>query len=258
MKLILILFMIVWVVGQQSSQPPATQSTPPTPGSKQNPAQPSSAKAPVKRVHLKLDGFELSKNPITTSGTQIGGASRGAGSEVTTYAPQIGTAYTTTPSFAWSGETNSKTFVFHVYNEDGDSLYETKITGNSLRYPSTAPALEPGRAYSWMVQPEIGSMAGGGATVQFIILSRPERDALASALAAAGSDSFNSALERAKIFTEKRLWYDAIAAYSELIEQHPRMADLYEQRGEIYDQIPATQKLAEEDFRKADELQGNK
>jgi len=50
---------------------------------------------------------------------------------------------------------------------------------------------------------------------------------------------------------DKRLWFDAVAAYTKLINQHPDQSDLYEARSEIYEQLPQTTVLAEADAAKA-------
>ena len=67
-------------------------------------------------------------------------------------------------------------------------------------------------------------------------------------------DPYDSGVARAKIFTNHRLWYDTIGAYTDLIAHYPEHAELYEQRGAIYAQLAATKPLADEDFIKADEL----
>ena len=59
-----------------------------------------------------------------------------------------------------------------------------------------------------------------------------------------------------QVFTDQRLWYDAIGAYTELIAHSPDRAEAYEKRGMIYAQIAATQPLADADFSRADGLIG--
>ena len=60
--------------------------------------------------------------------------------------------------------------------------------------------------------------------------------------------------QRAQIFTDHRLWFDAVEAYSHLIKRYPYNAAYHEKRGEIYDQLSVTSALAEEDFAMADEF----
>ncbi len=63
---------------------------------------------------------------------------------------------------------------------------------------------------------------------------------------------------RARVFTDARLWYDAIDAYNALIERFPDRAELYERRGTIYAQLTCTQSLAEEDLARAERMQAMK
>ncbi len=55
-----------------------------------------------------------------------------------------------------------------------------------------------------------------------------------------------------QIFTDHRLWFDALGAYDDLIAKYPDRPELYDQRGAIYAQIPATKSLSEADFARAD------
>lgn len=252
MKLSITVLLVAGVVGQQSSQPANHQATSPVSAATKNSAQ-MPAKPVVKHVHVKLEGFELSKISAGQTSAQIGGASRGVGAKITLLAPYSGVSLATNPRFNWASEGDGAVFVFRLFDEDGNVFYHTTVEGNSFQYPSTAPALEPGKTYSWLAEPEVSLMGNAGSPAQITILSHPEREVVASALGAA-----TSALEQARILTDKRLWYDAIAAYSDLIAEHPEMAELYEKRGEIYDQIPATQKLAEKDFSQADQPQAKK
>jgi len=60
----------------------------------------------------------------------------------------------------------------------------------------------------------------------------------------------------ALFFMRHRVWYDAIASYTDLIARFPARTELYEERGMIYAQLDVTQALADADFAKADELVG--
>ena len=71
-----------------------------------------------------------------------------------------------------------------------------------------------------------------------------------------GLEPYTAGLARARLFLRHRVWYDAIAAYTDLIEAYPYRAELYEERGMIYAQLDVTQELAEADFARADELAG--
>ncbi|HEY0758769.1 MAG TPA: hypothetical protein VGD59_05895 [Acidisarcina sp.] len=53
---------------------------------------------------------------------------------------------------------------------------------------------------------------------------------------------------RARIRFHSRLWFDAMAAYSALIAAHPDSAEYHRMRAELYDQVPAAEKMAEQDL----------
>ena len=72
--------------------------------------------------------------------------------------------------------------------------------------------------------------------------------------AAALVDPYQVGLKWARAFRDRRLWYDALDAYSGLIARYPERAELYEERGTIYAQLEATKALADGDFARADEL----
>ena len=206
----------------------------------QQPAAP--AKAPA-RVRTNLSGFDLSAK-TGKSANQIGGASRDLGSP-RLYAPNAGKAYSTHPVFAWETTDANQKVTFRLSTETGQVLYETSSSANQLTYPDDAPALTPGSTYRWTIVPEMDMMGGAPAPVSVTIVSGAERDSIATEIAAATGDD-----GAAKVFVAHRLWYDAIAAYTALIAVHPD-TKYYAARGTIYDQIPATDALASQDWAKA-------
>jgi hypothetical protein len=254
---LLLLLSLSWIAAAQTAQPqnPSPQKTPnsqPDQTSPQHSGTPT--KAAVKRVHMHLEGFELEKKSPSQMGvTQIGGGSRGGAGAVTLYAPHLGKVYTTTPTFYWAPISNVATFLFRLCNGNGEILYEKRVSAQSLQYPADT-ALEPGETYSWTVQPEVSLMGAAGTPAEFVVLGQTERKSLAAQLASGGSDP----MTRANVFIDKRLWYDAIQACSDLIAQYPDNADFYEKRAEIYDQLLATQPLAQADFDKADQLRASR
>jgi hypothetical protein len=196
---------------------------------------------PPARVRTKLAGFELSpesgKNP-----NQIGGASRDLGSP-RLYAPNSGKAFSTHPVFAWGTTDANQKVAFRLTAVTGQMIYEATVDANHLVYPDDAPALTPGTTYNWTIAPEMDMMGAPPAPVSISIVSGAERDSIASDLAAAtGEDG------AAKVFVAHRLWYDAVAAYSALVLAHPESKDYYAARGTLYDQLPATDVLASQDW----------
>ena len=214
-------------------------------------ATPAKAPAPATkpvRVRAKLDGFDLAP----TSGkapNQIGGASRGIGT-LALYAPRVGKSYTSTPTIFWSTDDPQAEFIFTLSPSTPGTQwsYKANVTGNHFTYPADAPPLKPGETYTFTVQPAI-DMMGGPVTASITILSAPERAAVESALAA--STGPNSAQQQAQIYVDHRLWYDALATYNTLIAANPTQTDLYLARATLYDQLPQTQRLADEDVAKS-------
>lgn len=126
--------------------------------------------------------------------------------------------------------------------------FDVTVEGTSFTYPETASALKPGNTYSWSVQPEIDIMGGTSDSALIVIAGGAERDAIAAALAAITQTGDAGDRARAQVYFDKRVWYDAAQAYSILIAAHPDDAELHRMRGTLYDQVPATQKLADQDF----------
>ena len=81
-----------------------------------------------------------------------------------------------------------------------------------------------------------------------VIAGGAERDQIAAALAAVTQTGFDGDRARAQVYFDKRVWYDAAQAYTVLIAAHPDDAQLHQMRGTLYDQVPATERLADEDF----------
>lgn len=77
---------------------------------------------------------------------------------------------------------------------------------------------------------------------------------MSQALDQIGAGGKTQAARRAQLLTDRRLWFDAVEAFSGLIRDDPNDPDVFERRGTIYDQISVTKPLAEEDFAVADKL----
>ena len=226
-----VLSLVTSANGQSTAGSTSGQPTPPAP----------------RPARVKLDGFDLSQGAQAKhSANQIGGASRGIGA-VKLFAPEKGLAYSLHPTFQWSGTPDTK-YTLKLENLSDHTSFEASVEDTSFTYPETAPALKPGQTYSWSVQPEIDMMGGGSDAALIVIAGGAERDAIASALAAITQTGEAGDRARAQVYFDKRVWYDAAQAYSILIAAHPGDAELHRMRGTLYDQVPATEKLAEQDF----------
>jgi hypothetical protein len=139
-------------------------------------------------------------------------------------------------------------------------FFRAEVTGMQFQYPADAPELEPGKTYFWTV--EVNLPLGGGsppAPAGFIVVSGAQRGEIEKTLQAiAAIEPFEAGLERARTFTKFRMWYDAIAAYSDLVSQFPKRRELYAERGEVWEQIAATRTQAAKDRAQAAALQSQK
>jgi len=213
-----------------------------------NAAAQSAPPSKVVRVRAKLDGFDIAP----TSGkapNQIGGASRDLGA-LTLYAPQLGKSYSLTPTFYWSGDDKSEyTFKLAALSAQQSPLYVKKVMGGKFTYPADAPPLTPSETYVWSVQPE-NDLMGGLASASILIVGGANRAAVEFALASAKASATEPSAAAAKVYVDHRLWFDSIATYTSLIDQHPEMTQYFRDRADIYDQVPATRPLADADAAK--------
>ena len=198
---------------------------------------PVNTQRPV-RVRAKMEGFDLSSQ-TGKAPNQIGGASRDLGGSPTLYAPQLGKAYSKQPTFYWSAGDDSQKVLFRLMSDKGATIFESTMTENHFTYPADAPALAPGSTYRWTVKPENDILGGAPVPADFVIVGGTERAALAGAT---GPEA------KAKIFVDHRVWYDALSTYTDAIQAHPDRRDLVRDRAALYDQLPATQPLADRDL----------
>jgi len=242
-------FVIALACAGQTQQPDSSQPS--------KPANAAPAASHPKRVRANLSGFELApKQPSTDSSVQIGGGTRGGVPGPFLYAPHRAKTYSTDPTFYWGLPGSMNEFTFRVYDSSDNIVFEETVHGKSYSYPASAPTLKPGETYSWTVQVS-GLMAEPAEPVEFVVQSMEERKSLQIALAEISGHGQRDQLRRAQVFEDARLWYDAVAAYSEVIAKFPRQPEAYKRRGEIYDQISETSDLADADFAYAEKLQAS-
>jgi hypothetical protein len=262
MKALVIASVVLSIAAVAGAGPQSSQSA--AGGQNQNPPSSSLTPSPQShptRVRVKLEGFDLSSqsskanqvgagSPASpaphTGANQVGGGSRGIGG-VKLFAPEKGLAYSLYPTFQWSGSPDTK---YKLVIEDlaSHATYDVIVDGTSFTYPESVPPLKAGSTYSWTVQPELDLMGGRPEPVLIVIAGGPEREQIEAALAAVKQTGFEGDQARAQVYFDKRVWYDAAAAYSILISAHPDDRELHKMRGTLYDQVPATEKLADEDF----------
>lgn len=220
------------------SKPAATP--PPAPQNQAQPAHP-------RRVQAKLEGFDLA--PGKASANQTGGASRGVGSpsKMVLYAPHKAKVYTLRPAFSWKGDPLA-TYKLHIQDVTGTFAWDREVTGTSLPYPPDAPPLSPGGTYLWKVTSDSPVLGPPPPAAMIVVLGGDERSQLEAGLSQIQGSGFDADMARARYLFDQRLWYDAIMAYSDLITKYPDRPSLFEMRGTLYYQLPATEALADADF----------
>ncbi len=243
MSLLTIIFcLLVARPQQQPAKPPPKPK--PAAESKKTPQ-----KTPArKRVVTDLSGFDLLEPGKVRRQTTAVGATRSLAAPVA-LAPKLGKLYAVNPAFAWSYSGSVSRLVFVLWDDQQQELYRSEVSGDRYSYPPSAPRLQEGKTYFWTIEASSPGMTpNSSAPAGVLVVSGAQRKEIEAALI--GRDDFS----RAKIFTDRRVWYDAVAAYSDLIARFPHRADLYEQRGTIYAQLPVTRALADRDFTRAEEL----
>jgi hypothetical protein len=214
-------------------------------------------RAPTKRIVADLSGFELDPKKSKSQGLQIGAGSRGASVPPPLYAPSLGKAYGLRPIFSWGNSPDAQKFAFRLYDSDDDEIYEQEVAGSlrSFTYPQDAPPLKAGATYSWTVQAIAAKLVEPPEPVRIMMVSGAERESIEQALQSSKGDALPDRLKRAQVLVDHRLWYDAIAEYSQLISKNQDNPELYKQRAQIYAQLPETQELANQDLEQAGRLQ---
>jgi hypothetical protein len=239
-----------FLAAQAQQQEPPKESTQAQGSQPKNEAKPE--KTPRKRLVQDLSGFEvlepskLASQPVAVAGTRL------LPPPPVALAPRLGKMYGAEPLFAWSYQGTGHGFTLIIRDDQYAQVFRAQVNGTEFAYPAGGRRFEAGKTYSWTVEPTAGEPCD---PARFLVVSPDEQSKIGEALAQITTkDLYSSGLARAKIFTDHRLWYDAIGAYTDLIARYPKRAELYEQRGAIYDQIAATKPLADEDFVRAEQL----
>ena len=219
------------------------------------PAKSTEAKKPARpRVVTDLSGFDLLDPGKAKKQTMVAGATRGT-PRATALAPRLGKLYGSNPLFQWSYPGKAQRFVFVLTDDNQAELLRTEVTGTEFRYPTTAPQFAPGKTYFWTIEPAAAMLAEPSRPVGFVAIPAAQRQEMEQRITSIKTaDAYAAGCERAQLFTDQRLWYDAIGAYTDLIARYPDRAELYEKRGAIYAQFEVTQELADKDFARAEEL----
>ena len=246
--LVLVLATSAW-----SQQPSASTGKP---GQKSDSTSGKSATNPKKKLlDADLQGFELSDDKsanLRTGGGQTRGVEN-ALSLATLLAPKVARLYGASALFQWSTKSPGDGYIFTIVDEDEARVVREQLKDQSYKLAAGLDKLKPGETYQWKVQVLPQTVPGVGS--DFMVVSDEERQQIDKQLAAlSAADPYDNGFRRARVFVAHHLWFDAIGAYTELIEKYPSRAELYEDRGAIYSSIEATRKLGEADRAKAANL----
>jgi hypothetical protein len=235
--------------GRSPRSPAAVQQSQPDP--KPSPANPT-AKPKRKVLDADLSGFDISDNKSDKKvTTMLGGSRTAAIPSAILLAPKRAKLYGQSATFDWSFTGHNEGYVLIITDEDETQLVHQQLKEPHYRLDPSAAKLQPGQTYYWRVQVLPNPLASE--PLEFEVVSAEERQTITKAIAAIpATDPYQSALAKAQILTDHRLWFDALGAYDDLIAKYPDRSKLYNQRGAIYAQVSATKSLSESDFARAD------
>jgi hypothetical protein len=216
----------------------------------QSTAQAGGSKATTKKKldDSDLKGFDVS-DPKSVGHT-AGGLTRGDIKipSAKLLAPATAKLYGADALFQWAPIGPTDGYMFFIVDDDETQLVRQKLSETSFKLTSLGK-LKPGETYGWKIQTLPSSVPGEAQRI--VVVGGAERQKIAAELAAKPGDSYDAAFARARVFVAHKLWFDAIGAYTDLIEKFPDRAQPYEDRGAIYSQVEATKKRGEADLAKA-------
>ena len=219
------------------------------------PAPPPEDGKPRKRQRVvsDLSGFELLDEARLADKPMVAGATRVLGAKPPVIlAPRLAKIHGASPVFSWRHD--GTRFSFVVWDDAGNEVHAAEVDGHSYAWPPAAPRLAEGATYLWSVK-AASPAAAPSATAGVVVVSPAERRRIDEALAAASAgDAYAAGLARAQDFVDGRVWYDAVAVYSDLAARFPERPEAWERRGTLFAQIPALAAFAEADFARAEAL----
>jgi len=225
-----------------------------SPWSAARPQQPKSDTAPAKprkKLDADLSGFDVSDSKSDKKvATMLGGSRSAAVPSATLLAPKRAKFYGANAAFSWTFTGHNEGYFFLVTDEDEAQQVKQQTKEPRYALDATKAKFQPGETYYWRVQVLPNTLASD--PLEFVTVTAEERAAIDKELAAIPQgNAYDSALARARIFVDHRLWFDALGAYDDLIAKNPNRAELYEDRATIYAQLPVTKPQAEADQAKA-------
>lgn len=192
-----------------------------------SPAQENKPRRPLPKPPSGSRGFEQTGRDAS-SRLIAAGATRGPLKPI---APYEGLAYNPKPFFAWAPQPGAASY--HLTLREGAEssspiVYEADVKTAQFAYPAEAPALTPGKLYSWRVSTAGVMERKQGAVATFFVLAGEDAAQIKAALEKSKLTSPKNATERltqARIFEDFGVWYDALRIASELVNENPNDAE---------------------------------
>jgi hypothetical protein len=190
-------------------------------------AQDNKPRRPLPKPPSGSRGFEQTGRDAS-SRLIAAGATRGPLKPI---APYEGLAYNAKPFFAWVPQPGAASY--HLTLREGAEssspvVYETDVKTAQFAYPADAPALTPGKLYSWRVSTAGVMERRQGAVATFFVLAGEDAAQVKAALEKAKLTAPKSASDRlaqARIFEDFGVWYDALGIASALVNENPNDAE---------------------------------
>jgi hypothetical protein len=220
----------------------------------QAPPKSDPAPKPKRKLDADLSGFDVSDDKSGKKVSSMLGGSRSAAiPSATLLAPHRAKLYGAVADFSWTFGGHADGYVLVVTDEDETQILRQQVKDSRYRLDSLPKGLQPGETYYWRVQVLPNTLASE--PLEFVTVSAQERQTIDRAMAAIPSaDPYEAGLARARLFTDHRLWFDALGAYNDLVAKYPNRPEAYEDRGTVYSQIAATKSLGEADLATAAKL----
>jgi CHAT domain-containing protein len=186
-------------------------------------AQDNKPRRPLPKPPSGSRGFEQTGRDAS-SRLIAAGATRGPLKPI---APYEGLAYNPRPFFAWAAQPGAASY--HLTLRDGAEssspiIYETEVKTAQFAYPADAPALTPGKLYSWRVSTAGVMERKQGAVATFFVLAGEDAAQVKVALEKAQLTAPKSAADRlaqARVFEDFGVWYDALGIAAGLVSENP-------------------------------------
>jgi hypothetical protein len=217
----------------------------------QQPKSDSSASKPKRKLDADLTGFDVSDSKSDKKvATMLGGSRATAVPSATLLAPHRAKFYGANAVFSWTFAGHNEGYILFITDEEETQLLRQQTKDTRFVFDPARTKLQPGETYYWRVQVLPNTLASD--PLEFVVVSAEERAAIDKALVAIPpSDPYDSALTRARILVDHRLWFDALGAYDDLIAKYPNHPELYEDRATIYAQLSVTKPQSEADQARA-------